>query len=115
VAEQSGLVGTTAIYSNYGGGWTGAGGSYWTVSSCGDNGNCYHNGLTVVRYAINLAMVAEGASKPYETNTILNSFHPGGIQGLLCDGSCRFLAATIDMENLRRLCSADDALPVNAY
>ncbi len=49
------------------------------------------------------------------TNTVLNSFHPGGIQVGLADGSVRFLAETINMVTLLKLGSGDDGEPVGDF
>ncbi len=123
VAEQSGLVGDRPIRSNYGGGWAGARDHTGDYSlnprranqiSSGDN--YYHCGLTVVRWAINSrTSQANSSNATYETNTILNSFHPGVINVLLGDGSVQSIADSIDMETLRRLAAADDGLPIDEF
>lgn len=116
VAEQSGLVGNVAVRSNYAGAWAGVGDQDWKFSTMVAGDNCYHNGLTTVRWKINSpTTTASSSSKPYETNTILNSFHPGIVQVVLADGSARALSETIEMETLRRLCAANDGLPVGEY
>jgi prepilin-type N-terminal cleavage/methylation domain-containing protein len=125
VAEQSALVGDKPIRSNYGGGWAGArdhSSGYdlnpRKANQIPDDGsaNYYHCGLTVVRWAINSdTTVAGSSSTTYETNTILNSFHPGVIGVLLGDGSVRKLSETIDMETLRRLAAANDGMPIDEY
>jgi prepilin-type N-terminal cleavage/methylation domain-containing protein len=116
VAEQSALVDNHPIQSNYGGGWTGCGDQAWKVGTMPDNGNFYHAGLTTVVWAINYkTATANSSSTAYETNTILNSFHPGGIQVLLGDGSVRFLSDTVDMDTLRRLCSANDGMTLGQF
>jgi prepilin-type N-terminal cleavage/methylation domain-containing protein len=123
-AEQSGVIAKTPIRSNYAGGWAGARDTGYeltprkanAISPSDGSQNYYHCGLTVVRYAINTqTTVSSSSSATYETNTILNSFHPGGIQTLLGDGSVQFLAETIDMETLRRLSTADDGQTVGEY
>lgn len=123
-AEQSGLVGGKPIRSNYAGGWAGARDTGYElrprnaneVSPDDGSQNYYHCGLTVVRWAINTqTTVANSSSATYETNTILNSFHPGGILGLLADGSVRFVAENISMDTLRRLCAADDGQTLGEY
>jgi prepilin-type N-terminal cleavage/methylation domain-containing protein/prepilin-type processing-associated H-X9-DG protein len=43
---------------------------------------------------------------------VFNSFHPGGAQFSLCDGSVRFLPATIEYRTLVRLAYIADGLPV---
>jgi prepilin-type N-terminal cleavage/methylation domain-containing protein len=124
VAEQSAMVADKPIRSNYAGGWAGARDTGYESNSRAanevspDDGsqNYYHCGLTVVRFAINCqTTVAGSSSTTYETNTILNSFHPSGIQILLGDGSVRTLSETVDMETLRRLAAADDGMTVGDY
>lgn len=46
------------------------------------------------------------------TNTPLTSAHPGGIDILLADGSCRFVQETLDATTLGRLATRDDGLPL---
>jgi len=125
VSEQSGLVDKTPIRSNYAGGWAGARDHAQgydlnprKANEISDDGasNYYHCGLTVVRWAINSqTTVVNSSSTTYETNTILNSFHPGIIQVLLADGSVRGLSEMIEMETLRRLAAADDGVPVGEF
>ena len=121
VAEQSGLVGGNPIRANYGGGWCGAGENAWTFSTIDKVEKptvLYHTGLTVFRHAINSqtsAKGSQGSGRTHETNTILNSFHPGAILVLLADGSVRGLSETIEMGTMRRLCAADDGVPVGEY
>ena len=44
-----------------------------------------------------------------------NSFHPGGAQFLLVDGSVHFLGETINFANYQRLGDPDDGLPVGGF
>ncbi len=125
VAEQSGLVDGTPIRSNYCGGWAG-GRDHATeynlhprrANQIPNDGsaNYYHCGLTVVRWAINSQTSVSGSSRAtYETNTILNSFHPGTINVLMADGSVHSVSEAIDMETLRRLSAADDGMTVGEF
>ncbi|MFV2066985.1 MAG: DUF1559 domain-containing protein [Pirellulales bacterium] len=52
-------------------------------------------------------------SRPINTlqHNELWSDHPGGCQGLLCDGSVRFLAESIDASTLDALCTRDGPNP----
>jgi prepilin-type N-terminal cleavage/methylation domain-containing protein len=125
VAEQSGLVGGTPIRSNYAGGWAGARDhasgfdlNPRKANQIPDDGytNYYHCGLTVVRWRIfHQTPVAGSSSATYETNTILNSFHPAIINVLLADGSVRTLEETVDMETVRRLAAADDGQRIGEF
>jgi hypothetical protein len=49
-----------------------------------------------------------GVGDNFGSNNPLNSAHTGGIQGLLGDGSVRFISDNIDMQTLRLLCSRND-------
>jgi hypothetical protein len=116
VGEQSGKVGADPIAANYCGGWTGVNcgnlPAYWGVADVPAGANYYYTALTTVRWANNAqTTVAGSSSQPYETNTILNSFHPGGINVGVADASVRFLADTMDFSVLLKACSADDGLP----
>jgi len=122
VAEQSGTVNKVPIRSNYGGGWCGAaaddGLPVYSVTTLPSSPpiNFYHTALTVVQWQLNYQTpMPNSSSKTYETNTILNSFHPGIVEVLLADGSVRGLADTVDMNTVRRLCTANDGLPVAPY
>ncbi|MHC2066215.1 DUF1559 family PulG-like putative transporter [Bremerella sp. T1] len=111
VAEQSAMVGNEVIAANYGGGWTGQLANYPVSSITSSSDNYYYTGLTTVRWQINYdTKTSSSSSQPYENNTILNSFHPGGILGMLGDGSTRFIPETIDMETLRRVSTCNDGL-----
>lgn len=46
------------------------------------------------------------------TNTPLTSAHPGGIDIILADGSCRFVNENLDATTLGRLATRDDGLPL---
>ncbi|MHC2066424.1 DUF1559 family PulG-like putative transporter [Bremerella sp. T1] len=114
VSEQSGMVDDTVLAANYGGGWSGQPESHPVSGISGTSENYYYTGLTTVRWQINYdTATASSSSQPYENNTMLNSFHPGGVLGALGDGSTRFVPETIDMEVLRRLSASDDGQTVS--
>ncbi len=76
--------------------------------------------LTTVRYAPNAPAVNNNASWPgiddnFGVNKPLNSAHTGGVHGLLCDGSVRFVSNNVDMLTLRRLCTRDDGQVLGDY
>lgn len=116
LGEQSSILQPDAataprtISSNYYGGWYGSRHPRPTLdANCGD---LWQTGTTCIRYAINLKIAAIGAERPYRSNTVLNSRHPGGVNVCLTDGSVRFVAETIDFENLKRMACRRDGMTV---
>ena len=111
-----GVAGGFDVSSNYGGGW--AGGPVYTMraneSKASDN--YYYTGLTTVRYRINAQnATVNSSSASYENNTIMNSFHAGGIHGLLADGSVRFLSDDMDFAVLLAISSRNDETVAAEY
>jgi prepilin-type N-terminal cleavage/methylation domain-containing protein/prepilin-type processing-associated H-X9-DG protein len=120
VGEQSGRVGDKDIRANYLGGWGGFGTCTKPSQITDSATKTWGAGITTVRYPINAGATFCGAStsgcdQTYDANTILNSFHPGGTNGLLVDGSVRFLRETMELETLRRLSVRDDGLVVGEF
>ncbi|WP_437222013.1 DUF1559 domain-containing protein [Planctomicrobium sp. SH661] len=120
VAEQSGYVGRDVIRSNYMGAWAGAAWLH-TVSAVPEGDNFYHAGLTTVYSPINsktpiaATVGGPGSSAPYETNTIVNSMHTGGVHALLGDGAVRFISENVNMDTLRALSAANDGQVVGEW
>lgn len=119
VAEQSGKVRTAT--SNGGpdlrnGYYTPWGGCTNTspggVSTCGASGcgDLWGAGLTAVTQAPNSPTAGTGASFTWGGNTILNSFHTGGIHVGVGDGSVRFVSDNINFTTFQSLCSKDDGI-----
>lgn len=124
VAEQSGNVGGSENSANPLGGWHGwvnnsgeqmdAGTSLSSLGSV----NGYLGGMTTVRYPPNsywLSGAPSSASSEYEVNTVLNSFHVGGIHVLLTDGAVRFISENIDMDTLRQLSMRSDGQVIGEF
>ncbi len=109
VGEQSGVVANVNsstgrdIRACYHGGWAGRIGN--SVATWG-------SGITSLRYPINsdfsICDAASGCDDTYDNNTVLNSRHPGGAQGLFVDGSVHFLSETMELSTLLALGSRDD-------
>jgi len=114
IGEQSGLVGETDLRSGYFGGYDGT--SFeGPVTATTPAIEQWGLGVTAILYAPNRRASAYGSDATFCNNTILNSFHTGGIHGLLGDGSVRFLSENIDGESLRRLGARNDALVLGEY
>jgi hypothetical protein len=114
VGEQSGLVGTQDIRNGYYSPW---GGSNFTApmqtfaATSDDMWGC--GGLTCVRYAINDTNPQSGSQYAMDANTTLSSFHSGGINALVSDGSVRFIVNEINFAIMRQMCCRDDNLSIS--
>jgi prepilin-type N-terminal cleavage/methylation domain-containing protein len=76
--------------------------------------------MTTVAYPPNAPAIHNDPAWPgigdnFGSNNPLNSAHTGGIHGLLCDGSVRFVGNNVDMLTLRRLCTRDDGVPLGEF
>ncbi|MCC9607476.1 DUF1559 domain-containing protein [Blastopirellula sp. JC732] len=123
IGEHSGQVNGKEYTSNPLGGWfglvtntvaTSTGSTVWNESTKVSDitySSGYTGGLTTFRHPINSAWLSgapTSASSIFEVNYILNSFHPGGVNGALSDGSVRFLPETADINVLLNLCARND-------
>lgn len=116
VAEQSGMVRQTDLTSNYYGGWGGARNLTAPNAGCTSASDIWQTGTTCVRYAPNSQNPINGSSaQVYRNNTIINSFHTGGVFILLTDGSVRFLSENVDFQNLKKLAMRDDGQPIGEF
>ena len=109
VAEQSGLVNNRELPANYYGGWSSTTASKPVSASPGAS---WGSGITSIRYAPNsdFDSATGGAATTFAGNTIVNSFHVGGIHGLLTDGSVRFISENVDLDLLRAVSSKADGV-----
>jgi hypothetical protein len=73
---------------------------------------CFAN--TTIRQTPNPTGTANW-QKSTRCNTPLASTHPGGVMGLLADGSVRFISDTIDLDNLKHLADKDDGHVIKEY
>jgi hypothetical protein len=75
----------------------------------------YIGGVTTVVQRPNWFWVAGGVN-PYSysgsNNTMINSFHPNGINVLMTDAAVRFLSENVSVATLQRLCVKDDGQPI---
>ncbi len=125
VAEQSGLVNNGDVRANYRGGWMGGrrpGSADVPItkkpSELVNGDNHYTAGMTTVTLGINsswLSGAPDNASGQFDANTILNSFHTGGIHVVFADGSVHFISENINFATLQKLCVRNDDLVVDEY
>lgn len=113
VCEQSGTVNGQDLRNNYYGGWSGAGGT----APPGDTH--WGNATTAIRYPINYNFLTggapAGADQTWEGNTILNSFHVGGIHALMADGSVRFISQNINFTTLQVIACKSDSVVAGEF
>jgi len=117
VVESSGRVSNWDLRGSYHGGWAGyySIGGNRVVNSYAATELPYGGATKTLRYPPNLRSTAQGASQTYMWNTIITSFHPGGVHGLLTDGSVQFLPNTTNFVTLTRLFACDDGNVVGEY
>ncbi|MCA9115023.1 MAG: DUF1559 domain-containing protein [Planctomycetaceae bacterium] len=121
IAEQSGMLGTADLRSNYYGGWGGftrpmAGtDSIATLTSWTTTTDTWGTSVTTVRYSPNPTAVSGGNDNVYDMNTALTSFHEGGIHALLCDGSVRFISENVSYTTLANLASRADGVVMGEF
>lgn len=124
VAEQSARVnidGTDRnVTSNYYGGWSGYAGGWANDLNVGRPH--WGAGTTCIRYPINMGNgtrvsrgAIPGADRTWDFNTIINSFHAGGIHVGLADGGVRFLSDNTDFNTVRRLGSMNDQQDIGEF
>jgi len=86
--------------------------------TAGDGDNRYFN-TTTIRYRPNQTPFAgeifPGMGNNMGPNNPLTSYHTGGVQVALGDGSVRFITENMDLENLKRLATRDEGLPVGEF
>tara|TARA_R110002095_G_scaffold198159_1_gene177570 strand:+ start:3283 stop:4260 length:978 start_codon:yes stop_codon:yes gene_type:complete len=120
ISEQSGLVANKDIRASYNGGWYGWYGTTKPSKITG-SADSFGGGLTSVRYPINsnrdtlFTSLPGGANDPYDSNTILNSMHTGGIHVLLADGAVRFISENIDFGTLSKICMRNDGQVIGEF
>lgn len=115
VWEQSGFVNKVNRTSNYYGAWYGSRHprSVDDPAGCGD---LWQTGTSCLRFAPNSNIVQTGATEAmYRNNTVVNSEHPGGIMGLLSDGSVRFIPEVLDFETLKRIACRYDGQVIGSF
>ena len=123
VSEQSGLSYSTTgppsdRTSNYMGGWMGARRNYVltdTTSCTSSPRDHWQTGTTGIRHPPNSKIADAGNGHPYRNNTVINSFHTGGVFVLLADGSGRFISDSINFQTLKKLAARNDGQPTGEF
>ena len=114
VAEQSALVGTADRRANYNGGWAGIENNKTVATSSGGEDQ-YITAVTTIRYTINDKNGGAGADAGYKLNTVVNSYHVGGIHALMGDGAVRFLSENMSFAVLSNISSKNDGAVVGEF
>ena len=131
VAEQSGQVNNREASSNQIGAWCGIvdnngqtirPDNKWDAQTRMDDiqsSSGYTVGLTTVRHPPNSfwrgGCPCSSTYAEFYANTIINSFHPGGIHIIKLDGSVSFVHENVNMEILRAMAVRDDGLVFDVY
>lgn len=124
VAEQSGAVNGNDRSANYLGGFYGyanTGPGSWNAGTALETltGGCwYPGGVTTVRYSPNAYIKSSPptpANAQYSSNSVINSFHTGGVHALLSDGAVRFLSDNISFTVLQNLAARDDGQVIGEF
>lgn len=124
ISEQSAMVNINGTpvnrTSNYYGGWSGYAGGWANDLNVGRPH--WGAGTTCIRYQINLGKsqsvasgAIPGADNTWDFNTIVNSYHPGGIHIGLADGSVRFVSENLNFTTFQRLASMNDGLVIGEF
>lgn len=124
VSEQSGLSYSNGgappsdRTSNYMGGWMGARRGYvlTDTDSCRSSPrDHWQTGTTCIRHPPNSRIADAGNAHPYRNNTVINSFHTGGVFVSLADGSVRFVSDSINFQVLKMLGARNDGQPISEF
>jgi prepilin-type N-terminal cleavage/methylation domain-containing protein len=119
VGEQSDFMTDTAGAKQP---WQASGTFGWGLgaSSAGATGDAYNS--HTIRHPINQKTGWDGATfgvgggfgtSGWPSNIPLNAAHPGGVMGLLLDGSVRFLADATSLQTLAQMATRDDGITLN--
>jgi len=111
-AEQSAAVGTTDARNGYYSPW----GSCTVAQPIGTQSagaDMWGMSLSCVAYANNSKTTGAGSTTSYHGNSILNSYHTGGINVAMTDGSIRFITDSINFLDFQRLCVRNDGQVVS--
>jgi prepilin-type N-terminal cleavage/methylation domain-containing protein/prepilin-type processing-associated H-X9-DG protein len=90
----------------------------------GNNGDHRHFQMTTIRYQINRKTgwpagtgncATTGVCQNTGNNIPINSAHTGGVNGLMGDGSVRFLADSLPLNILAQLATRDDGVPLGNF
>ena len=116
IGEQSGSVNGADRRSGYYGGWSGFTRPE-TAPNITSSLDCYGTGITTIRdgNTINMQTSPAGGDTVYRGNTVLNSYHEGGVHVTLADGSVRFLSENISFAIFKQLACRADGLVIGEF
>jgi hypothetical protein len=66
-------------------------------------------------YPINSKTTAGGSDNTWDANTVLNSFHVGGVHAVMGDGSVRFISDATNFQTIQKLAVRDDGQVVGDF
>ena len=112
ISEQSGSVSGLDYRSNYYGGWSGTNIPGNSLTMTGGN---WGSGTTAVRYVNNSKTVSTGSNATYGANTIINSYHVGGVHVLMGDGAVRFISDNINFLTFQQIAVKDDGMVIGEF
>ena len=131
VAEQSGQVNNREASSNQIGAWCGIVDTNGQTITPDDKWDAetkmediessagYTVGLTTVRHPPNSFWTGgcpcSDVHAEFYANTVINSFHPGGLHILNLDGAVKFVSENVEMNTLRALAVRDDGQVLEGY
>jgi len=116
IGEQSGAVANADYRSNYYGGWSGFTRPV-TAPEITSAMDTYGTGITTIRDGnlINMKTAPAGGNTVYRGNTVLTSYHVGGVQILMTDGAVRFLSENISFTTFKLLAVKSDGQPIGEF
>jgi len=109
VGEQSGAVNGVDLRNRYYSPWGGVS-QPAPISLIPQGVSLWGMGLTCVTMPINSNVTNATCDDVWDGSTILNSFHPGGVNMLSTDGAVRFVTDGTNFANFQAMCVRNDGV-----